>query len=263
MKKMDAEATYLSRFLEGVWNKKIWIVATTCVLASTSFLLRVYTTLPNQYMDNMRRAEMLEFDEREGDSVLSIFNSAKSLAAECQHPFLMYDQYYGGKDLDVTPSGEVTQGILAACFLAAQEAAKQIGTVRGMRLSNPVYVQFRDDILKCMEEMDALVAQLKAFVETNTSGSRKEKREAGQKLAVDFVKTMTQFTSAVETSGRSAARGSEEKVREMEELILELGALRRKFYATIPVFVYVVLYAIFSVRAYIRSRKPKSRIVIP
>ena len=256
--RIKSEARNFSDFLDRVWDKKLWILSTSIFLFAFGFVIRTYLALPEQFIQNTQKAEMVQFSFMESNSVKEIFDGIYHLLPEYRKLFVIYDEYYGGKALTQKPSEDVTKQAGALCKFLRQETAKQIGKIQGIRLATPDFVQFRDNILESIQKLDALVGQFEKFFQIANHGTMNSKRDAGQNLAISFNNTLERFISAVKTSNTLAEREIRKQTYEMESLNREMNLLFIKFYLTIPALIYVVLYMVFACAAYLNSRKPQS-----
>jgi hypothetical protein len=247
----------LSAFLEFVWNKKTWVILTSIFLFAVN-TVRTYEELFERLIRNIQRAEMVQLEAKEEDWISEIFKMLNGFMSEYEPLLIIYDKYYGAKSLDQQPPEEVTKQAAALCMHLRLEAAKRIGSIRGMKLANPDFAQFRDNILESLQEMDALVVRFEEFFQGAQRGALDVKRDAAQQLTANFENTTARLKSAVGTSSKIVSRSLIQKAQELEFLTAEMKWLKIKFYLTIISIAYIVLYVFFVCRAYLQYRRIKS-----
>lgn len=251
----STEPQKFSQFLERIWERKIWVLTTALVLAAGGFVIRVYSLWPTQFAEHRRILIEDKYSLDEAKRIPQI----TQLIDGVMDDFSAFLDFYDEKLVDEVNKAPANETAYQEALDKLSQLEQKLNYAKGFLDGQTFADDARKDFLNSHREIvvryQALTSGYESLVETRQSGAIDEAVRPAEKELLNKIHSTAAFVSS---ASQSFARLNKDldlitnRAAEMQQIVRWEKA---QLYLTVPMDVYMVLWIVFAIRAYVRGRE--------
>jgi hypothetical protein len=255
MESRSTEPEKFSQFLEKIWERKIWVLTTALFLAAGGFVIRVYSLWPTQFAEHRR---ILIEDEYSLDEARRIPQISR-LIDGVTDDFSAFLDFYGEKLVDEVNKSPSNDAVYREALDKLSQLEKKLNSAQGFLDGQTFADDARKDFLNSHREIlvryQALTSGYKSLVETRRSGVINEAVPPTEQELLNKIHSTAAFVSSTSQSFARLNKDLDLITNREQEMVQIVRWEKAQLYLTAPMDLYMVLWIIFAIRAYLRGRE--------
>ncbi len=245
MRPRSTELDRISKFLESVWERKIWVLTTTLFLASCAFVFKVWSAWPKEIEERQRMLIEDRYTLEEARRVPEV----RALIQGILDDFSVFFDLYGKSVQTEIPLSQATYEELLQRLSKLEDRLNYAkGYLQGITFLDDARKEFLNGEREIVARYEPLVNGYRAVIE--------ERKVTGDPSAneIQLLTNITNISAFVSGVAAQFPRLTKDLELITNRSKTTVNVVRSQLYLTIPAIVYILLWIVFAIQAYWGNR---------
>ena len=254
MSSNSTESDKFSQFLEKIWDRKVWILTTTLFVAAGGFVYRVHSLRHAQFAEHKQQlledTSALQEAERlhEGNQLVDrVWGDLISF-------FDFYKDQLGPESYATPLSQSVYDEAVTKLSKFEDNLTETKAFLDGLIVSDGPRKDFLNQNREIMVRCQALAAGFRTVVEARKPGETKQELPKSERDLIENVTATASFVTSLSKSGFPRLNKDVDLITNRAKALQDTVWWENvEFYLTIPMIVFMALWIVFAIRAFVRG----------